>query len=289
MAEALRQRSGGRVGSSGEQGGRSGGRLGSMTGAAYPATDTKDQAMEPTLVLCVEAFANSLLVPSGHVTFKDVYAAFKSQFPLLADEKFMPPNFLGAHLRDWYKAKYHKDLVREEGVKGESKRRSALPYRDLSLVPDVSTVDATLMNEAKGALRRALKMEGVGIMVRRNKAGQYVVATMMPGSPAALAGNVEADDVLLAVGGHEVEGLTPQQLADVVLGPRGSVVSVTLRRSAVQRMVEGESQTLERVYTVQLVRSDKPVAQPTVPKLSAAERYATNLASQVDTAVSSPK
>ena len=35
--------------------------------------------MEPTLVLCVEAFANSLLVPSGHVTFKDVYSAFKTQ------------------------------------------------------------------------------------------------------------------------------------------------------------------------------------------------------------------
>ena len=45
------------------------------------------------------------------------------------------------------------------------KRRSALPYRDLSLVPDPSSIDPTLMNEAKVALRRALKMEGVGIMV----------------------------------------------------------------------------------------------------------------------------
>jgi len=245
--------------------------------------------MEPTLVLCVEAFANTLLVPSGHVTFKDVYAAFKTQFPLLADEKYMTPNFLGAHLRDWYLAKFHTELVREKGVKGEVKRRSALPYRDLSLVPDPLAIDPTLLNEAKVALRRALKMEGVGIMVRRNKAGQYVVATMMPGSPAALAGNVEADDVLLAVGGQETEGMTPQQLADAVLGPRGSKVSVTLRRSAVQRIVDDQTQTLERVYTVELVRSDKPVAQPNTPELSAAERYASSLASQVDAAVSAPQ
>ena len=49
------------------------------TGASYSGLDTKEEAMEPTLVLCVEAFANTLLVPSGHVTFKDVYAAFKTQ------------------------------------------------------------------------------------------------------------------------------------------------------------------------------------------------------------------
>jgi C-terminal processing protease CtpA/Prc len=54
--------------------------------------------------------------------------------------------------------------------------------------------------------------------VRRNKAAQFVVATMMPGSPAALGGQVEADDVILAVGGVETDGMTPQQLADAVLG-----------------------------------------------------------------------
>jgi hypothetical protein len=105
-------------------------------------------------------------------------------------------------------------------------------------------------------------MEGVGIMVRRSKAGKFVVATIMPGSPASLGGQVEADDVILAVGGVETEGMTPQQLADAVLGPRGSQVSVTLRRSAVgvqsgqvKSGAEGESQAqaLDRVYTVQLV------------------------------------
>jgi len=264
--------------------GSAGAENGNKKGRKYPGTDTKLEALEPTLVLCVEAFSNSLLVPNGHITFKEVYSAFKAQFPLLADEKHMSPNFLGAHIRDWYQAKYHKELVRAKiTAEGEEaklvKRRSALPYQGLSLLPDPSKADMTLMNEAKVALRRALKMEGVGIMVRRNKAGNFVVATIMPGSPASLMGQVESDDVLLAVGGMETDGMSAQQLADAVLGPRGSSVSVTLRRSTLQREVDGERHNLDRVYSVELVRSDKPIAQPRTPEINAAERYASSLAS----------
>ena len=274
-----------RLGSMGRQTGSMFGRMGSVGGRMgsgggkqrYAGSDTKNDKLEPTLVLCIEAFANSLLVPVGHITFKQLYGAFEAQFPQLADEKHMSPNFLGAHLRDWYEAKYRQNLVRarmpgedKAEKEGEKKavRRSALPYEGLSLITDMSKVDLTLLNEAKVALRRALKMEGVGIMVRRSKAGKFVVASIMPGSPASLGGQVEADDVILAVGGLETEGMTPQQLADAVLGPRGSQVSVTLRRSAVggqsgqvKSGTEGESQVqaLDRVYTVQLVCESKCV------------------------------
>jgi hypothetical protein len=95
----------------------------------FPGTDTKGEAIEPTLVLCIEAFANSLLVPSGHVTFKEIYAAFQAQFPLLADEKHLSPNFLGAHLRDWYQAKYHKELVRAR-MPGEQEALRAFKNAD---------------------------------------------------------------------------------------------------------------------------------------------------------------
>jgi len=272
-----------RLGSMGRQTGSMGGRMGSVGGRMgsgggkqrYAGSDTKNDKLEPTLVLCIEAFANSLLVPVGHITFKQLYGAFEAQFPQLADEKHMSPNFLGAHLRDWYEAKYRQSLVRarmpgedKAEKEGEKKavRRSALPYEGLSLITDMSKVDLTLLNEAKVALRRALKMEGVGIMVRRSKAGKFVVATIMPGSPASLGGQVEADDVILAVGGVETEGMTPQQLADAVLGPRGSQVTVTLRRSAVGGQSgqvksgaegEGQAQALDRVYTVQLVCESK--------------------------------
>lgn len=204
----------------------------------------------------------------------------------------MAPNFLGAHLKDWYEAKYRAPLSRakdsEEGGQKLVRRRSALPYQGLSLMSDPSQADLTLMNEAKVALRRALKMEGVGIMVRRNPAGQYVVATVMPGSPASIGGKVEKDDVILAVGGVETDGMSPQQLADAVLGPQGSQVSVTLRRAAVQTEVDGESQRLERVYTLELLRSDKPIVSPSSPEIAAAERYASSLASQVSTAARAP-
>jgi len=257
---------------------------GKGTGAQkYPGKDTKDEQIEPTLVMCIEAFANSMLVPEGHVTFREVFAAFKTHFPLLADEKHMAPNFLGAHLKDWYEAKHRTPLVRAKDSEGGGLRRSALPYQGLSLIADQSQADATLMNEAKVALRRALKMEGVGIMVRRNQAGQYVVATVMPGSPASVGGKVETDDVILAVGGIETDGMSPQQLADAVLGPQGSRVSVTLRRAAVQTQVDGETQRLERVYTLDLVRSDKPIVAPNTPEIAAAERYASTLALQMKT------
>jgi hypothetical protein len=253
----------------------------------YPGKDTKDEQIEPTLVMCIEAFANSMLVPEGHVTFRELFEAFKTHFPLLADEKHMAPNFLGAHLKDWYEAKHRAPLVRvkdsEDGGGKLVKRRSALPYQGLSLIADQSQADTTLMNEAKVALRRALKMEGVGIMVRRNQAGQYVVATVMPGSPASVGGKVETDDVILAVGGVETDGMSPQQLADAVLGPQGSRVSVTLRRAAVQTQVDGETQRLERVYTLDLVRSDKPIVAPNTPEIAAAERYASTLALQMKT------
>jgi hypothetical protein len=94
----------GRIGSTG-----GGGRIGSAGGGGgklvkskkFVGTDTRGEALEPTIVLCVEAFANTLLVAEGEVMFREVFEAFKSQFPLLADEKYMSPNFLGAHLRDW--------------------------------------------------------------------------------------------------------------------------------------------------------------------------------------------
>ena len=41
------------------------------------------ELLEPTLIMCIEAFANSMLVSQGHVTFKEVYAAFKTHFPLV--------------------------------------------------------------------------------------------------------------------------------------------------------------------------------------------------------------
>ena len=44
---------------------------------------TVGEQLEPTLIMCIEAFANSMLVPQGHVTFQEVYAAFKSHFPLV--------------------------------------------------------------------------------------------------------------------------------------------------------------------------------------------------------------
>jgi hypothetical protein len=114
-------------------------------------------------------------------------------------------------------------------------------------------------------LRRTLKLEGVGVMVKRSRGGEFAVAAIIPGSPAALEGSVEPGDVILAVNDAPVDAMTPAEMADAVLGVRGSTVSLTLRRSA--RDAAGPSDTeglLERVFHVSLVRSDK--ALPATPR-----------------------
>jgi len=83
----------------------------------------------------------------------------------------------------------------------------------------------------------------------------------MPGSPASIGGNVQPDDVILAVGGVETDGMSPQQLADAVLGPRGSRVTFTLRRAgdvgADVDVESGQAVLPDRVYCVELVRGEE--------------------------------
>jgi len=238
--------------------------------SAAPQDDRKE--VKEILTYCVEAFANCRLTDQGNVTFRELYSEFIKNFPFAEKEpSFSEPHF-GRILAKWYKAKFRNDLTRIE-LLDEDKRqlkRSMFPFANLGF--NAEPVDPTLMNEAKVALRRVMKMEGVGIMVKKNSFREYEVATIIPGSPASIEGNVEKGDILLAVGGNAVVDMTPQELADAVLGPRGSKVSMTLKRAAVQQTSSG-GQVLERVYTVELVRSDRKVEGSKMTELEIAERY----------------
>jgi len=90
---------------------------------------------------------------------------------------------------------------------------------------------------------------GVGIRVEFNEARDLVVARVNDGGSAQRDGTVRVGDILLAVGQTPVKGKTLVQLRPFMIGPRGSLVTLTFRRG-----VEGTGEFSE--YTIELVRGD---------------------------------
>lgn len=74
------------------------------------------------------------------------------------------------------------------------------------------------------------KYKGVGIEVRM-KGRQVVIVAPFDGSPAQKAG-LRPGDVILRVDGEDVTGLALSQVANRILGPEGSTVSLTVMNPA---------------------------------------------------------
>jgi len=89
------------------------------------------------------------------------------------------------------------------------------------------------------------KYYGVGmqIVARPGKLGKFitVVVSPIPGSPAFRAG-LRPGDIIAKVDGKPTEGLNGQQVAEMLKGPKGTVVHVTVSR-------EGSEEPLEFTIT----------------------------------------
>src|SRR5579862_7855671 len=72
------------------------------------------------------------------------------------------------------------------------------------------------------------KYYGVGMTVGPQN-GHTVVQAPMPGSPAAKAG-IRPGDIISAVEAKSTDGLTTPEIADLLKGPKGTVVHVTVVR-----------------------------------------------------------
>jgi carboxyl-terminal processing protease len=70
--------------------------------------------------------------------------------------------------------------------------------------------------------------EGIGVWVESPN-GVLTIVAPMPGSPAEAAG-LKAGDVIVAVGGQPVQGIDQQDALELVRGPAGTLVSLTIRR-----------------------------------------------------------
>lgn len=73
------------------------------------------------------------------------------------------------------------------------------------------------------------KFVGVGIQIEYDELSRVRVATPLEGTPAQRAG-VHTGDVLSAVNGKNIYGLTLDQAVDVITGPAGTDVTLTMER-----------------------------------------------------------
>lgn len=92
------------------------------------------------------------------------------------------------------------------------------------------------------------QVEGIGVAVTLNGDGQVILSKVYPDSPAATSG-LQVGDILLYVNGTSLQGLTLDEVAQVIRGVPGSKVVLSYRRG-------------EREFTVSVTRAQ--VVLPTV-------------------------
>ncbi len=93
-------------------------------------------------------------------------------------------------------------------------------------------------NYQKMRARQEGSFFGVGIIISR-RGGKVTVIAPMAGTPAAHKG-LRAGDVIAAVGGELTEDLVLDDVVDLVRGPEGSVVHLTLQRPGLSEPIEVE-------------------------------------------------
>ena len=78
---------------------------------------------------------------------------------------------------------------------------------------------------------------GVGILIRHDEKREIMVINPLEGSPAARAG-LKPEDRIIAVNGQATTGWSLNRAVDLITGPAGETVTLTVRRA-------GESKPLE--------------------------------------------
>lgn len=127
---------------------------------------------------------------------------------------------------------YEPDLneVVEGGLKG---MMNALDEHSSYISPDVYK---ELTDETQG------EFDGIGVTIQLDENGNIMVFQPLEGSPAAEAG-VHANDRIIRIDGVATKGMSLSEAAQLIKGPRGTVVKLTLLRPAVDE--SGENEILE--------------------------------------------
>lgn len=94
-------------------------------------------------------------------------------------------------------------------------------------------------------------VEGIGAFVRENEEGLFEIVRPIDGQPAALAG-LKPGDILIAIDGQSVIGISFDEVILMVRGPKDTVVNLTVTR-------EGEEEPLD--FSVTRTRFEVPVVE----------------------------
>ena len=100
-------------------------------------------------------------------------------------------------------------------------------YQQQQVVQHVTReVPRTVMTQA--IVNTTVAKAGVGMVLERESNGEIFVRKLMKGSPAANAGSIQINDKLLTVDGNNVQGMLLDRVFDMINGPEGSQINMTL-------------------------------------------------------------
>lgn len=80
---------------------------------------------------------------------------------------------------------------------------------------------------------------GVGIQITIDDADRLVVVTPLDGTPARRAG-IQAGDIIRMIDGHSTIGITSSQAVDLITGPAGAKVTLSVEREGVDGLIDFE-------------------------------------------------
>ncbi|GIQ67781.1 PDZ domain-containing protein [Xylanibacillus composti] len=162
---------------------------------------------------------------------------------------FQSPFYKAYQSFNWVYSHYLTPIPEEQLVDG------AIQGMLATLQDPYSTYIRANADEAADHRETALgEIEGIGADIRA-EGGHIVVISPVEGSPAAKAGLLP-NDILLAADDYRLEGLSVEEAAKYIRGPKGSELSLQVRRNG-----------LQHDFTLTMIRDTIPTETVTVKTL----------------------
>jgi len=174
------------------------------------------------IALVITSFSFVFFMPSGLFgsTGAYVYGATDEEEQKHIDARLALLEIYIKYIQNNYKDKVDVDIMLDGAFKGAMEALGdphSVYYTD---VEDAESFSSAVENT----------FEGIGVQIQLNGAGKVEVVMPIAGSPAQKAG-VATGDIITAVDGKSTEGLTLNEVSQMLRGPKGTKVKVTVVRS----------------------------------------------------------
>ena len=169
---------------------------------------------------------------------------------LAANEKRKTWSLLDVGKREPAEVEVGGDLG-SRGEAGGGRASSQMNFRErakMTMAMDLRPLDLDMQMAGGAEVDGAETVCGIGVSITADTAGHYVVRSVREDGPAAMlvGEQIRPGDLLLAVDGHSVAGVSPEGLQDMVLGPAQSQVQLTFATPTTPGNASQFSVTLKR-------------------------------------------